>query len=225
MPIIDGLDEMTQIFDGTDEIQVVYDGTDEIWTNLKAIDLGYGTSFNIRTLLPKVDYTKLTVDNFYVLNANGKTWYDGQDDGIWYRRAYFRKSYNASTGVFSCYFECDAAGVNGTCRICFVNKPNKLVPFDQMKTKYASKWHTFNADNIIAKSFSPTEELLGVGSPYSITANSYMTKSYTQSTGTLNSFFFTMFFKLSRVNPDRITHNITANGIYVIPKLIPLSEA
>lgn len=80
----------------------------------KVYNLGTGTSFNIQTLLPGIDYTKLTVANFVrclgatAINSTG-AWADvgygssasAADVDIRSQLVSSAMSYNASTGVLT----------------------------------------------------------------------------------------------------------------------------
>ena len=79
--------------------------------NAKAISLGNGTSFNIRTKLPNVDYTQLTADDFYFrvpVTENAFVWNDepGDRKSVWAKGTFY-KSYNASNGVLTMYITTD----------------------------------------------------------------------------------------------------------------------
>lgn len=65
------------------------------------VDLGTGTSFDIKTLAPDVDYTTLTLDNFLVSNFSI---YEGSNDeaGSMGTRNFFT-NYDASTGVLTVF--------------------------------------------------------------------------------------------------------------------------
>lgn len=86
----------------------------ELNSNLSQVYcLGTGDSFNIQTLLPKVDYTKLTANNFIVehINVGGAVGTQLQSDWDAINlgaHAYLQtdassisKSYNKTTGVFT----------------------------------------------------------------------------------------------------------------------------
>lgn len=77
----------------------------------RLIDLGTATVFDIKTLLPDVDYTKLTVDDFVILlnvsnSSTSASVYDYPDSGSLSASScsYTRHvAYNASTGVLNAY--------------------------------------------------------------------------------------------------------------------------
>lgn len=69
MPIYDGLNEINTIFDGNSEVQVVYDGTNEVWTNGKAIYIGYGKTFDIKEIYDK--WEDVSIDDFFVSAYEG----------------------------------------------------------------------------------------------------------------------------------------------------------
>lgn len=84
------------------------------------VDLGTGTSFDIKTLAPDLDYVTLTDDDFYVKpsgrvsTANTGVWGSGcsssQTVGVTSLTASIALSYNASTGVLSSYLTASASG-------------------------------------------------------------------------------------------------------------------
>lgn len=82
---------------------------DEINNKVSVIYLGTGTSFNIKTLLPDIDYTKLTIENFIVgglsapdmMTTNYTTGAGNVEDKAAARGFKIGKTYNASTGILS----------------------------------------------------------------------------------------------------------------------------
>ncbi len=84
-------------------------GTTHVNSNLtKLYNLGTSTSFNIKTLLPNIDYTKLTADNFFVSNVNAGSGvsrvHDNSNYGG-YGEWNFVKSYNNTTGILTSYLD------------------------------------------------------------------------------------------------------------------------
>ena len=77
----------------------------------RLIDLGTSTSYNIKALLPDVDYTQLTVDDFIILanvsnSSTSASVYDYPDSGSLSASScsYTRNvGYNPSTGVLTAY--------------------------------------------------------------------------------------------------------------------------
>lgn len=98
-------------------------GADTVFPFNKAsepIYLGNGTSFNIGSLVPNVDYTKLTSDNFIVgVSALASSSYTGSSksySGSILDGFTLTKSYNASTGILSLsgtYARASAKGNDG----------------------------------------------------------------------------------------------------------------
>lgn len=87
-----------------DAIDDLYDKADNM---VKVYNLGTGTSFDIKTLVPDVDYTQLTEDNFIVGTTSGTgldTTASLSTGGTYYAKTNglsITKSYNASTGILS----------------------------------------------------------------------------------------------------------------------------
>lgn len=67
----------------------------------KIYALGSDQTFNIKTLVPEVDYTKLTVDDFY-MTAFDSVGHSGYLGPYTYFGASLDKSYDASTGILIC---------------------------------------------------------------------------------------------------------------------------
>lgn len=75
--------------------------------NTNVYYIGDGTSFDIKTKFPDIDYTQLTKDNFIVELNDSYDYHERQrspDDYYWWgKKIYLNKSYNASTGVLSAF--------------------------------------------------------------------------------------------------------------------------
>jgi len=71
----------------------------------KVYNLGKGTSFNIKTLLPDIDYTSLTADNFVIIatsvNASTSTWAHAHTSVSGSGSTSPTCSYNNSSGVLT----------------------------------------------------------------------------------------------------------------------------
>lgn len=86
---------------------------------LKLYDLGTAQSFNIKTLCPNVDYTKLTVDNFIFIELPTISYKSGNKGSMCDNNSGLggtgsvSKSYNASTGVLSCSYTMNAIWYRG----------------------------------------------------------------------------------------------------------------
>ena len=81
--------------------------------------MGTGTSFDVKTLAPGVDYTKLTADNFYASQIVGKSaGGSGNTGGTDCSYLYLStsvsqtKSYNQSTGVMTFYISSSSTANN-----------------------------------------------------------------------------------------------------------------
>ena len=85
----------------------------------KLYDLGTAKSFNIKTLVPDVDYTKLTASNFIFMElpvVNFRAGNQGKmcdNNSALGAKTSVYKSYNASTGVLSCSYTIDAKWYHG----------------------------------------------------------------------------------------------------------------
>ncbi|MBQ8984667.1 hypothetical protein IJ098_02315 [Candidatus Saccharibacteria bacterium] len=73
------------------------------------VDLGTGTSFDIKALAPGVDYSQLTVDNFISETNSGSTPDRSTEVKCGSSCAYgvfsLIKTYNATTGILSSYMQ------------------------------------------------------------------------------------------------------------------------
>ena len=73
------------------------------------VDLGTGTSFDVKTLAPSVDYTSLTTDNFIVevsdvsSRANGTGSHSGSAGNYTTGSFVLTKSYDSVNGILSAY--------------------------------------------------------------------------------------------------------------------------
>ena len=67
------------------------------------VDLGTGTSFDVKTLAPNVDYTQLTSDNFIIELTNSESTGNSGTGGKTSVRGYSvkTKNYNSETGALS----------------------------------------------------------------------------------------------------------------------------
>ena len=134
----------------------------EIWSNgVKAINLGMGTSFNIQTLLPNVDYTQLTDDNF-VIATSSTTYLSGSggygEDETFFGNVATVKNYDNQTGVLTCYTRWNADGrgtINSNVQVYYVKNPLKLKFIGHntsidIKNIY-KKWQNLTIDNFVVK--------------------------------------------------------------------------
>ena len=102
-------------------VNTVEDALDDLYTKASVISgniyyLGEGTSFDLKTIIPSVDYTKLTADNFIVeAQSKASTTIGGFTSGgpssdFIQGSTTLNKSYNASTGVLSAHYNVYAIG-------------------------------------------------------------------------------------------------------------------
>lgn len=79
------------------------------------IELGSGKTFDLKTLAPNIDYTKLSVDNFYIKSIPSQVisaWhsYHTYGDGNTWVNITPTKTYDKSTGVLTCKFNVKCTG-------------------------------------------------------------------------------------------------------------------
>lgn len=112
--IYDGGKEIASVKDGNKEVIAVYDGPKEVWSLGKAFYLGFGATFNVKSLYK--DYQKLTADDFFI-RLDSKSLVDSSYScGCWDGSSCngccrdfsdavsFSKSYNNTTGEFKCNY-------------------------------------------------------------------------------------------------------------------------
>ena len=102
-------------------------------TNLstKPILLGTAKTFDVKSLVPSIDYTKLTADNFFIQTITSymtgahteKTIFSDRSSGEY--GVEIQKSYNSSTGILTCkirgvntYYDSNGNGANNWDRSC-----------------------------------------------------------------------------------------------------------
>lgn len=82
-------------------------GTTHVNSNLTQFyNLGESTNFDIKALLPNIDYTKLTADNFFISNiksGKGISQIHNNSQYGGYGEWSFTKNYNNNTGVLTAY--------------------------------------------------------------------------------------------------------------------------
>lgn len=99
--------ELQNLHIGDNEIQRVLLGERLIWENYKLINIGTGKFFNIKELYPN-DYQEFTNDNFFIYGVSGRGYVSGSIRGdesgpVMGMNSQVIKSYNATTGILSCY--------------------------------------------------------------------------------------------------------------------------
>ncbi len=93
--------------------------------------LGTATSFNVKSLVPSVDYTKLTADNFFIQTIQNNMSGAHTEQSVYADRSNgnygveIQKSYNASTGILTCqihganwYTDSNGKGANNWNKYC-----------------------------------------------------------------------------------------------------------
>lgn len=152
MPVYLGDKEIEIGAFGDKELVNLYLGDKEIWGGGKVIDLGWGTSWDIKSLYPKL-YNKLTADNFLLVAANTVSyWASMKPSGTYqeYTNCFdgIIKSYNASTGVleFRTQGDGDTSGIRtNSVRVVLVVKLDKLT--------YLGYGTTFNVANVFPNDY------------------------------------------------------------------------
>lgn len=210
--IYKGTIELENLFKGANEMEAVYLGDKEIWSNNKIIYLGEATSFNIRTLLPKIDPSILTNDNFFILSARASLSitdiFNNQvcqcrDYCVFYAGCGVAKNYNNGTlnlyswtsnsGNKGCYSGGGSYAIKGV----FVLKPEKLIrlgtgtSFNIRELLPNVDYTQLTADNFILRASGTASESTQrvkehVKASVSLGASMSFTKSYNASTGVLN---------------------------------------
>lgn len=200
MPVYKGNTEIDKVYLGSTEIAQIYKGTQEIWSNVKVVSLGSGTSFNIKNLYPTL-YDKLTADNFFFrtadtasgtngirMNANATSReYAGFAVGI-------AKSYDSSTGVLS-FYNYVSPGNSRNVSAVMVPKLTKLIRLGNGRSFNVSTYEgyqNFTADNFLIQSadrlaFSNSYYPQGYTYDDSGSCTSTVPKSYDASTGVLST--------------------------------------
>lgn len=226
--IYKGTKELENLYLGNKELEAVYLGNKEIWTNNVGIYLGSGTSFNIRTLLPNVDYTQLTVNNFYAINGNSnyQIWHGGDSKYKPYRTWVENvKSYNASTGVLTFYYrgmyssgQGSGTHQNYNAQVMFVKKPSKLVSFTtgsgayNVKNLFPNDYQKMTANNFFIKNFRGYGDDIGGWGSQSWTFQRINVKSYNASNGTLTWYN-------NKVDPDDGTLFDSGFTVYALKRV------
>lgn len=196
-------------------VKIINGQEKEIWSNSigRLIDLGVGTSFNVKNTLPN-DYQSLNANNFYIYQANGSIGGGGSTDEYTHNQASSSgtlvKSYNASTGVLTCYNSMyedhrDGSGSHsstgtGSCGVkVFVpnpklkigNKVMKLISLGSGQSfdvkEFVSGWAKLTANDFYAVSYSQigVSQHGGTSSYVYTQTTLQLDKSYNNTTGIL----------------------------------------
>lgn len=105
------LKELQYCYSGDLEIERIMYGENLVWELVQSISLGTGSSFNLRNIVD--NWQSLTASNFFVRVSGTPIASDsvtGSEETKPNARLHsqLNKSYNASTGTFSCNFQCYA---------------------------------------------------------------------------------------------------------------------
>lgn len=224
MPLFLGNSEVERVLVGDTEIAQIYQGTNEIWSNVKTVDLGEGTSWDIKTLYPYL-YKKLTADNFFVLTASAatKTYGIRMDPGdatvYWVMDGTIYKNYDPSTGKLDCYIRISGkVSQTAKVKVIMVTKTEKLQLLTNFNVSNVPGYQNFTVDNFLISSTSGThyynsfyaQSYIYSGSG-TITVD--LVKSYNQNTGVL-----TCYLRQRSSNTDGTYHwfdNYTTAGCTV----------
>ena len=126
MPIFRGTNKIGTLFFGGNKIGKAYLGTNLVYQSMRAIYLGYGTSFTVTASIYK-NYSSLVANDFFITPTEGSLITSSNSCGCWnpeYAQGTlckdangntccsgtltdsisFSKTWNASTGVFNCSF-------------------------------------------------------------------------------------------------------------------------
>lgn len=194
--------ELDNLHIGETTIQRVLLGESLIWENNKIVNLGAGTTWNIRELYPNL-YDRLTADNFYFLTFNSVSTsvvVNVQTGGS--ERLYIyggvTKSYNPQTGILTFYPYLNSS--SATLTAVMVTKPEKLVSLGtgtsfNVRAKFPTNYMNLTADNFIVKSISHwngggatglvCNEVRNYAGRFDANDRLSFTKSYNASTGVL----------------------------------------
>lgn len=198
MPLLKNGKDMSNAFIGDQELSKIMLGDKVVWENNKIIELGSGTSWDIKALYPSL-YDKLTTNNFFFKTANTITAYDSVrmrpgDDREWHGfTGKLNKSYNPTTGILSAYGNCN--GYTGPVSIVMCLKPEKLINLGTasgFSLKTYADWQQFTNDNfLISGSQTVSHGNMFYAQDYvysdSGTGTLSFNKSYNASTGYLTS--------------------------------------
>lgn len=198
--------ELQNLHIGENEIQRVLLGEHLIWENNKIVDLGWGKSWDIKSLFPNL-YQDLTIDNFFLLSANNVS---GSDTVVGTGRLGLAsgivKSYDASTGVLSFYTSYNYGQMTNTVRAVMVSKLDKLTYVGygtsfNVKNIFPNDYQNMTVDNFLVKTIRHWNSDTGLPYGYDYhgsrsisgtwTADGNFTfhKSYNASTGVLTVYF------------------------------------
>ena len=194
--------ELDNLHIGEKEIQRVLLGESLIWENNRIVNLGAGTTWNIRELYPRL-YDKLTADNFFFLTFSDAytsvsvTVQSGGSERL-YIYGGVSKSYNPTTGILTFYPYLNSSGANLTA--VMVTKPEKLVYLGlgtsfNVRTYFPNSYMNLTVDNFIVKGISHwngggstglvCNEVRNYAGRFDANDRLSFTKSYNPSTGVL----------------------------------------
>lgn len=187
--------ELDSSFGDLTGIDSIFVDDKEVWTNNKVVDLGDGQYFDVKSIIEEqglnIDYTQLTVDNFYFSNAGASASVSiglGHDywapTGYWGRRVTLEKSYNQSTGILTFRIRLDADdrtmgnsnSVYVGLRAYLITKPEKLI---SLGTNTSFNYPNYALNNFLVKDFAELYRTGGYNAGASITTSYTFVKTYT----------------------------------------------
>ena len=121
---------------GSTEIEKIMYGSSLVWESLKFVDLGTAQTFDIKNY--SENWRNLTADNFFIVGNSNSTYISGNEGGdeIVYVYDSYSKSYNASTGILSCYIYVinDGSYQYASVHCALVEKKEKLIYLGEGKS-------------------------------------------------------------------------------------------
>lgn len=197
MPVEKNLEDLWNCYAQNHEIKKIMYGEALVWEANQVINLGSGTEWDIKSLLPN-KYNKFTADNFYFFDAGNVSGSakvvvteTGIDVGYLSISVGLTKRYDSETGKLVMYTTCNQGRGNVTA--VFVSKPNKLISlgsgatFD-LKSLYPNSYQKFTEGNFIMKRYSTGlvfNQFRGSEGTWTASNTQTYVKSYNQSTGIL----------------------------------------
>lgn len=237
MPLYWGTKEVDKVTLGDKEIKQIYWGDKEIWSNAKIVNLGSGTSWDIKSITSK--YANLTVDNFYYLSMNDVSASNSisvPPEGYLAITGWLNKTYDSTSGIFNSYHFLNGSSLRSVqVTPVLVVDPSKLIDlgsaqtFD-IKTRYPNKYSQFTENNfIIARNKTGREDLpnnpneylfnhyRGANGTWSVTCTHKLEKTYSQTTGILTC----RFRSIADANVDADDFNTASSThVYLVEKAL-----
>lgn len=213
-----GENDLINLHIGSQEINRVLLGNKVIWENVKAIDLGTGTTFDLSSY---PNYADLTEDNFFFTTASqGKiTGYDAS--GLVYTNIGFDKTYDSSTGTLTMRTKVWSANTAyGSVHAYYVPNPSRLIYLGNGRYFNLSSYtgyQNFTEDNFLIKN-AYGGSVGGIRDPLGWSCTVDIVKSYDQSNGSLRCVFFGEYLS-SKSHSETWSHATSNNcDVYLIKR-------